>query len=71
MITGTIKGVNFMNDLFKLLFIESCKFFIYFPLILIMTYFLLGEISEVSFYSLFCFYLVIRFFRNKKEIIKK
>lgn len=59
-----------MNKLFELLFLESCKFALFFPLVLIITYFLIGNLSEFLFYSLLLIYVFVRIFVNRKRILK-
>ena len=48
----------------------SCGRLRYFPLLLVMDYFVEGEITEVQFYLLLFFYMSYVLIRNRKEFIK-
>lgn len=60
-----------MDKLFELIFLECCKFAIYFPLVILfvylLSYLIIDDVPIISFYIAFLIYMAFRFYKIRKE----
>ena len=57
-----------MNKIFEVIFLECCKFTIYIPILLILSYLIIGDITEISVSLIILIYFIFTIF---KLVIKK